>query len=326
MNEINSASKTTPKDFFLNLGVIVSLYVSTVSLLALLFAIINHYLPDALNYGYYRGEIQTMRWSISSLIIVFPLYILFSHLVNKDIAIAPEKRNIWIKKWSTFLTLFLTGATIVVDLIFLINTFLGGEINSRFFYKVLAVLLVTAAVFFYYLYDLRKETGGSDSKTKIIAVIVSLLVLTAIIIGFVSVGSPVSERDRKLDQRRVQDLVSIQSRIVNAYWPKLGKVPASLDELSDPLASFKVPTDPESKLPYEYQMTGSNSFQLCATFNSSTPADDRSSEDMYMYYDEGANMGSFKHGEGRVCFERTINPTLYPVEDRPSGVTKPVVQ
>ena len=42
----NQKPKTTPRDFFLNLGSMLTLYVVTISLLNLLFSIIEKLLPD----------------------------------------------------------------------------------------------------------------------------------------------------------------------------------------------------------------------------------------------------------------------------------------
>ena len=85
--------KTTPKDFFVFIGAMVALYVSAVSLLNLLFEIINASFPDALNFSYDNFS-SGMRWSIASLLIVFPLYIFLSWFINKDLATNPLKK-IW---------------------------------------------------------------------------------------------------------------------------------------------------------------------------------------------------------------------------------------
>ena len=144
----------------------VALYVSAVSLLNLLFEIINASFPDALNFSYDNFS-SGMRWSIASLLIVFPLYIFLSWFINKDLATNPLKKNLGIRKWLTYLTLFVAGVAIITDLIMLINTFLGGEITVRFAFKVLAVLIVAGVAFAYYLYDLRRDVGQKIKQDKI---------------------------------------------------------------------------------------------------------------------------------------------------------------
>jgi hypothetical protein len=301
--------KTTPKDFFLNLGVIVTLYFSVISFINLLFSIINEYFPDPLSYGsFYSGG---MRMAISALVILFPLYLYLSHLVNKDLSVFPEKKELWIKKWSTYLTLFLTGATIAVDLIFLINTFLGGEITTRFILKSLTVLIVAMVVFSYYLYELKKQTGNADSRPKIFAFVVSVIVLITLIGGLASAGSPFNERLKRFDDRRTQDLHSIQSQITY-YWQRKGALPETLNDLNDPLSSYIVPKDPQTNEQYEYRRISENSFELCAEFSTSSRSDanDRGMRNSYPvdYYGDQ----SFTHDAGRTCFERSIDPSLYP--------------
>ena len=163
MENIEIKIKTAPKDFFVFIGAMVALYASAVSLLNLLFEIINASFPDALHFSYDNFS-SGMRWSIASLIIVFPLYLFLSRFINKDLVGNPQKKNLGIRKWLTYLTLFVAGVTIITDLIILINTFLGGEITARFAFKVLAVLVVAGAAFTYYLYDLRRDIGQKSKK------------------------------------------------------------------------------------------------------------------------------------------------------------------
>lgn len=305
MNE----TKTTPKDFFLNLGALICLYFSLISFLNLIFAIIDKYLPDAVS-GYDFG-LYTIRWTISILIILFPLYIYLSRLIHADIYRIPEKKNLWIRKWSSYLTLFLTGATIAVDLIILINVFLGGEITVRFVAKIISVLIVSALVFAYGLYDLRRVDIGEKSRLLAISIIASIIVLITIVIGFMAAGSPFAERNRRFDNQRVQDLTSIQYQITN-YWQKKGALPLSLSDLNDPLSSFTIPRDPENKTMYEYATKDATHFELCATF--SLPSSTDASQTYPAYPDNAEMSNQFAHGAGRTCFDRGIDPALYPVE------------
>lgn len=295
---METTNKTTPKDFFVTLGALVTLYIVIVSFLSLVFGLINHYLPDTVSY--YGSILSTIRWTVSSLIILFPLFVYLSHLINKDIVVNPAKKNLWIKKWSNYLTLFLTGATVATDLIVLINTFLGGEITLRFILKVVAVLVIALFVFSYYLYE---------RKAKLYAIIASVLVLVSIVLGFLSVGSPLDERARKFDDQRVSDLSSIQYQIVNFYQKK-GSLPQTLAEINDPLSSFMVPVDPVTNLSYEYTQTGKTSFEVCATFT--LPSREVSGKTDVLTI-PGVQPQVFNHDTGRTCFSRTIDPQLYPI-------------
>lgn len=313
MENIENKIKTTPKDFFVFIGSMVALYASAVSLLNLLFEIINASFPDALNFSYDHFS-AGMRWSIASLLIVFPLYIFLSWFINKDLAVNPLKKNLGIRKWLTYLTLFIAGVTIITDLILLINEFLGGEITTRFAFKVLAVLIVAGVIFAYYLYDLRKDVGQKSSKMKLLVWAVSFGVLTSIVGGFFIMGSPFTLRMKRFDERRVSDLQHIQYQIVNFYQRK-GTLPNTLDELKDPIAGFNIPVDPDSATSYKYQKVADLNFKLCANFSleSDTRINSKNIARPIMSSEVFPFNENWQHGKGEVCFDRKIDKELYPI-------------
>ncbi len=150
--------KTSPKDFFLHILAILSLYFSAISFLVLLFQYINILIPDILDYNYYdvrASYFGKIRWSMSSLIVVFPVYVLTTWFLNKSYRADPEKRKLRIRRWLIYFTLFIAAVIIIGDLVSLIYNFLGGELTTRFLLKILVVFFVAAATFTYYFWDLR---------------------------------------------------------------------------------------------------------------------------------------------------------------------------
>lgn len=150
--------KTSPKDFFLHLLSIVTLYASAVSFTTLLFQYINYFFPDPLEGSYMREFVTSgIRWSIAALIIVFPTYVGVSKFLNKSYAVAPHKRNLRIRRWLIYFTLFAAGLIIIGDMVALVYGLLGGlELTVRFILKVLAMLFTTGSIFWYYLWDIRQ--------------------------------------------------------------------------------------------------------------------------------------------------------------------------
>ena len=136
----------TPKDFFLWVAAIAALYASAVSLLALWFAYIDRLIGTV---NPYMDPFSTgMRIAVAALIIIFPLYLFFTRILHTDIRRNAEKRELWIRRWLLMLTLFGAGLTMVIDLIILLNTFLGGEeLTMAFLLKVASVLVVVGGVF-----------------------------------------------------------------------------------------------------------------------------------------------------------------------------------
>jgi hypothetical protein len=310
MDEI--IKRNTPRDVFLHLLAIVTLYWSAVSFITLLWQYINRFLPDALNY-YPTSFSGPMRFAIASLIIVFPVFILVSWYLNKIYAREAVVRESKVRKWLLYFTLFVTSITIIVDLITVINTFLEGDLTTRFILKALSVLLVAGIVLGYYLDDVRRETP--TKLAKYFAWGTSAIVLITVIGAFLIVGSPATARLTEFDQRKISDLQNIQYQIVN-YWQRKESLPNSLSDLNDPISSFMIPADPQKEdkgYVYEYRVINAEnlSFELCATFN-------KEGADLYnQYYGEIRPATkeineNWQHSAGRVCFERTIDKQLYP--------------
>ena len=156
---MENTAKGTPKDVFLHLLAVSTLYVSVGNFIALLFGYINIYFPDALEQAYYAltGAYQGIRFNVASLVIMFPAYVFTTRVLNKEYAIEPDKRNMRVRKWLVYFTLFVAGLIMLGDLVVLVYNFLNGDLTTRFVLKVCAVLAVMGAVFWYYFADLRQH-------------------------------------------------------------------------------------------------------------------------------------------------------------------------
>lgn len=301
-------NKNLPRDVFLYLLSIVALGMLAVNFGALLFQFINIYVPDAVadQYGYASSYYQSVRWEIASLVVVFPVFLWVSRFLSRDIQANPEKRELKIRKWLLYLTLFVAGVVVIGDLIALVYSFLQGELTTRFILKVVSILLVAGSVFYYYLHELRDNVAS----TKIFSRIVIALITIGIVAGFIVAGSPQAQRYNRLDERRVSDLMNIQWQIVS-YWQAKNTLPDNLDQLNDSLNGFMPPKDPQTNESYEYRKTGNLSFQLCGEFKAENPDLEsyRGPKPIDSSYGLDAN---WSHGAGRQCFDRTIDPDRFP--------------
>ena len=91
------------------------------------------------------------------MVIAFPVYLFVSWLLTKAIKKDPDKRSSKVRKWLTYITLFITAGILIGDLITLVYNFLGGDLTTRFILKVFVVAAIAGSVFAYYLWDLQTE-------------------------------------------------------------------------------------------------------------------------------------------------------------------------
>ncbi|NQV12137.1 hypothetical protein HQ524_02130 [Candidatus Uhrbacteria bacterium] len=313
MTHKNESAKSSAKDVFLYLLMVIMLAVGVGFFTALLWQYINVKFPDPLEL-YYNGALDIMRNAISSLVIVWPVLLLSAWMINKDLTKESDKQNIWIRKWLLYLTLFVASLTVIIDLISLMNNFLGGELTTRFFLKVFAILAVAVAVFAFYLWELRRDVKKKTNIHKIVGVTSSVVILICIIAGFFIVGTPSEQRAVRFDETRVNNLASIQGEVIS-YWIQKEALPESLDDITNSINGYIAPTDPDTNAPYTYRTTGDLSFELCATFVTSSDANNVykgvSIPVDYYYGRNGSTSFAWDHEIGEVCFDRSIDPDLY---------------
>ena len=324
--------------FFLSLGVLISLVTSVVSFINLVFGTLDKRFPDVLNavyqYGYSTYEYEGIRMALATLIIFFPVFLLISRFWNKFGKAGLGQIDEVVRKWVIYIILFLSSLIAIVDLVTLVRYFISGEITSRFILKVLTMLVVAGVVGFYYVSKLKME--GTTSKDRLFALVGILLVVSAISYSFMIIGSPTKQRQLRLDDRRVNDLQTIQYQVIN-HWQQKEKLPADLKELANPLSGFSLPVDPEFEKgkSYEYAVKDKMTFELCATFGQPIPKGwreysngggvfptmapiyyEKDSAVSYPYPGGGVNE-SWDHEAGRTCFSRTIDKDMYPPYPKP---------
>ncbi len=147
------------RDAFVYLVLFTTLYISAYHFGSLLFSLINHAFPDPADRYPLFGP--SIRWSVASIVIAFPLFLVMSARIARSLREQPVKRLSAVRRWLTYLTLFLAAVILIGDLITLVYQLLGGSLTVRFVLKVLVVGAIAAAVFGYYLWDLRRDEAES---------------------------------------------------------------------------------------------------------------------------------------------------------------------
>ncbi|MEK7637922.1 MAG: DUF5671 domain-containing protein [Patescibacteria group bacterium] len=302
---------SSARDVFMYLLVVVVLAMSAANVGTLLFQYINLYVPDLTLPACTGTWCQdAIRWSLASIIVVFPVLLWAWRFLQRDVAANPVKADARVRRWLLYLTLFVAGGFIIGDFVSLIYGWLQGDLTIQFALKVLIVFYIAGTIFYYFLKALHLQTGYS----KAVGWVAVAVVIVSIVVGFISAGSPFRVRLEKQDERRVGDLQTIQNQIVSVYWQSKGQLPQTLEDLKDSINGFVSPIDPKTRLPYEYIRKSQLSFLLCATFETQNNAGVTSdaARQIYPAYPDDRN-ANWTHDAGRVCFERTIDPKLYPV-------------
>ncbi len=144
------------QEAFLYLIIFSTLYFSAYHLGSLSFDFINRALPDPAMAQNGAFHMDGMRWSIASLVIAFPVFLWASWHAGQQVANDPVKRLSPVRRWLTYITLFIAAAILIGDLTTLVYNVLGGELASRFLLKVATVAIIAGTIFGYYLSDLRR--------------------------------------------------------------------------------------------------------------------------------------------------------------------------
>jgi hypothetical protein len=146
------------REAFLYLLLFTTLYLSAYHLGQVLFQFVNLAIPDATSgYPSPAESRRLIRWAVATLIVAVPVFLYVSSLSARELAADPAKRVSKVRRWLTYLTLFVAASVVIGDLITLLNDLLGGELTLRFGLKALVVGVIAGSLFAYYLNDLRES-------------------------------------------------------------------------------------------------------------------------------------------------------------------------
>lgn len=279
------------RDAFLYLCAFAALYACAIACVSLLFDAINHALPDAAfaeNARMQAYELKGTRWSIATLLVAFPIFVWLSRVLLRELSVQHEKSWSAVRRWLTYLTLFVAAIALVSDVVTLVHYLLEGELSLRFLLKVAVVCVVAGLTFSYYLATVRMPAVvlSTSRMHRKIGIAATVIAAGALVWGAFLVGSPNSERLRKLDERRIEDLAAIENAIErhcvgpSSSWEDgrptiVSQLPATLDDLAALAADHRPSVvDPARNVPYEYRVIDPSTYELCATFDLPRDVDD----------------------------------------------------
>lgn len=147
------------------------------------------------------------------------------------------------------------------------------------------------------------------SARLLFAVGSSLAVTATIVAGLFIAGSPSEQRMKRADEQRAQHLQQI-TYAVDSFWNTNNRLPSSLKELAtSPNVFVQQTTDPKTQMPYEFRVVTEKSYEICATFETSTDGQVNGKTTVPRPV-SGPDGQYWTHGAERTCF--TIEPRTYP--------------
>jgi hypothetical protein len=268
------------RDAFLYLVAFSTLATWACSLGSLWFQLIEYWLPDpVLQPAVLYNFRATVTWQMASILVALPVYLFVMRLILRESSANPERIESGVRKWLTYIALFLAATGVVCDLVCFVDFFLKGELTIRFVLKCATVLIICGSIFWYYLDFLRGKT-----RSMAFAVLALAGALPALGFGLSTAGMPEAQRHIEADSRRVQDL-----RLIANALHEIRPLPQSVLELRT-TRPYLHTADPETSNSYEYTLKNADEFELCATFAAGS---DR---------DQGYASGFWSHGAGRACY------------------------
>ncbi len=308
-------NKQNAKYAFYYLLSLVALVFMSISVGLIVYSIIDKTVPDALNtfLGNYDGQ---LKFAISALIISTPIFYLLSSLIFRGLRKEEIEKDSGIRRWLTYFILLVSSLIILGVFIAAINNFLSGELTSRFILKALTVFIISAAVFSFYFYDIKRENlVKKDLVIRLFFFISLVLVIVAFIAAFFFVESPKTARARRLDQIVVNNIFNLESA-VNSYYDRYKKLPDNLEAVRAGKDIYLDPSyliDPETKQVIIYQKLNDKDFQFCATFRTDSAQDNinRGNIPMATY---AVYPGSKDHAAGYQCLKGNLWALVKPVD------------
>lgn len=296
----------SPREAFLYLLLFVALYLVAYHAGTILFAWIEHRWPDpAMGDGRMEQAREWVRFSLATLLVAFPVYLFTARLTGRAVARDPEKRNSGVRRWLTYLTLFVAACVLIGDFIAVLLGVLKGELTGRFVSKAAVVAAIAGWMFTHYMGGLKRDEDDAPrvAGTSWLARGAGVAVVLVTALGMFIAGAPARVRHEALDQRRVNDLQTISNDVMG-FHELQGRAPVSLDEvlIKQPGALGSRILDPVTHVPYEYRTIDSLSFELCATFDQPDSVGPYA-RDLAPYW---------RHGAGRTCYTFAFRRTPAP--------------
>ena len=148
-----------PRDAFLYLLLFGALYGCAFHLGNVLFQLVNIAFPDP-SWSHPDFAYSALQWSISTLVVMVPLFLGTSWREAKTAAERPERRSSAMRMWLLYFTLLVATGVLIGDLISIIHNVMTGGSSVPFFLKSLIVAGIAGSVLLYCRHTAKASDDG----------------------------------------------------------------------------------------------------------------------------------------------------------------------
>lgn len=306
-NKKNMNNQHNAKYAFYYLLSLAALIFMAISVGMIAFSIIDRTIPDILAYSNYYSIDGRLKFAISALLISGPIFYWMSYLINRGLRKSELEKESGIRRWLTYFIILVSSLIILGAFVSLINSFLSGELTTRFILKAVSVMLIAGAAFSFYLYDIKRANPEQPDKVvKGFLFITLILALAAFVSAWFFVESPQEARARRLDEMILNNISSLENA-VNSYYSHNGTLPENIDALTADSRLYYLDAnsllDPETKEPIVYNRLSEKEFEFCANFRT----DNRNNQDKSGYQPINQNRD---HSQGYQCLSGVLWETM----------------
>lgn len=299
---------------FLYLLTLVTLGFTAFAIGDILFSLITKYVPDPL-LDNTAWAYRDLKFSIASLIITAPLFIVLANYIQKYIKSERISLESQVRKWLSFVTIFIASCIIIGVLIGIIVNYLDGNLSLRMFLELVVVLAISTMILLYNIFDIRRQDVPKKNILRMVFnwVVIPLSIIS-LVIAFFLVESPTQARSRRVDEKTMNTMSQIKSGLENYYYNDKN-LPNDLDTLKNQGDKYYIYAEDFSTIDKDhvisYERLEANRYTMCADFLLSSEQIKEITYDTYM-----AEM--FPHNAGNNCFtyELKADPNGYTISER----------
>ena len=299
MGRSNNIAKYT----FLYLVSLLTLVFSVIAVGNIIFQLINKHIVDIINISRALYSPGVLKFALSSLLVAAPVYYYSTSIVYRSLIEGKLDRDSAVRRWLTYLIIFVCGVVMVGWLIAIVYSVLDGDLTLKFSLKTLTVLVLASVVGSYYFRDIKKDrfSKDGDSVVRMYYFGTLALVLVSFMAGVFFVESPRETRLRKIDDLTISKFENI-SNALSTYYRNNSRLPMKLDELIGGMIYLRIDDirDVVSDEVYEYVPieVETGRYKICANFNLSNIEKDSPKR--------GYLGDVWPHSAGRECFSRQV--------------------